>query len=69
MTATIPPSYQNCTQEGNLPGCIVKDDQLDEQCSQERTGELGFRILEMFTDLFSGMLVIKYLHTRYSVLK
>ena len=59
MTATIPPSYQNCTQEGNLPGCIVKDDQLDEQCSQERTGELGSQILEMFTDLFSGKLVIK----------
>ena len=32
-------SYQNCTLEGNLPGCIVKDDKPDEQCSQGRTGK------------------------------
>ena len=51
MTVPIPPSHQNCTREGNLPGCIVKDDQLQEQCSQERTGELDFQILEIFTDL------------------
>ena len=55
VTATIPPSYQNCTQEGNLQGCIVKDDQLQEQCSGERTGELDFQILEIFTD----MIIIK----------
>ena len=42
VTATIPPSYQNCTQEGNLPGCIVKDDKLHEQCSQGRTGKVYF---------------------------
>lgn len=39
VTATIPPSYQNCTQEGNLRGCIIKDDDLDEQCNQGRTGK------------------------------
>ena len=39
MTVTIPPSYQNCTQEGHLPGCIVKDDNPDEQCNQGRTGK------------------------------
>ena len=39
MTATIPPSYHKCTQESNLPGCIVKDDKLNEQCSQGRTGK------------------------------
>ena len=44
VTATIPPSHQNCKQEGNLPGCIVKDDKLHEQCSQGRTGELYSRV-------------------------
>ena len=39
VTATIPPSYQNCTQEGNLPGCIVSDDNPYEQCNQGRTGK------------------------------
>ena len=39
VTATIPPSFQNCRQEGNLPGCIVKDDKPDEQCSQGRSGK------------------------------
>ena len=38
VTARIPPSYQNCTQEGRLSGCLVKDDDLDQQCSQGRTG-------------------------------
>ena len=38
MTVPIPPSYQNCTQEGKLPGCIVRDEMPDEQCSQGRTG-------------------------------
>ena len=41
ITATIPPFYQKYTQEGNLPGCIVKDDQLHEQC---RTGKYHFNI-------------------------
>ena len=40
MTAAIPLSHHNCTQEGNLPGCIVKDDKLHEQCNQGRSGEL-----------------------------
>ncbi|XP_065897673.1 uncharacterized protein [Dysidea avara] len=40
VTARIPPSYQNCTQEGRLSGCLVKDDDLDQQCSQGRTGFL-----------------------------
>ena len=39
VTVPIPPSYQNCTQEGNLPGCIVNDEMPDEQCSQGRTGK------------------------------
>ena len=39
VTATMPLSYQNCTQERNLPGCIVKDDKPDEQCSQGRSGK------------------------------
>jgi len=39
MTAAIPPSYQKCRQEGNLPGCLVKDDQLHAQCSQGKTGK------------------------------
>ena len=42
MTAAIPPSYQKCRQEGNLPGCLVKDDQLHAQCSQGRTGKYLF---------------------------
>ena len=41
LTAGIPPTYQNCTQEGRLSGCLVKDDNLNEQCSQGRTGKLN----------------------------
>ena len=44
MTVPIPPSYQNCTQEGNLPGCIVSDAKPDEQCNQGRTGNLSLII-------------------------
>ncbi|XP_065897681.1 uncharacterized protein [Dysidea avara] len=40
VTARIPPSYQNCTQEGRLSGCLVMDDDLDQQCNQGRTGFL-----------------------------
>ena len=40
VTARIPPSYQNCTQEGRLPGCLVMDDDLDQQCSQGRSGKV-----------------------------
>ena len=38
VTVPISPSYQNCTQEGNLPGCIVNVEMLDQQCSQGRSG-------------------------------
>ena len=40
VTARIPPSYQNCTQEGRLSGCLVMDDDLDQQCNQGRTGKV-----------------------------
>ena len=39
VTATIPLSYQHCSPDRNLPGCLVKDDSLSEQCSQERSGK------------------------------
>ena len=45
MTVPIPPSYQNCTQEGNLPGCIISDVRPHEQCSQGRTGKLKLNLL------------------------
>jgi len=44
VTARIPTSYHSCTflkqegREGRLPGCLVMDDKIDEQCSQGRTG-------------------------------
>ena len=38
VTTKIPLSYQNCTQEGRLSGCLVMDDDFDQQCSQGRTG-------------------------------
>ena len=62
VTATILPSYQNYTQEGSLLGCIVKDVQLKEQCSQEWTGGLNFQI---FTDLWMVYTYNKYLQIRY----
>ena len=45
MTVPIPPSFQNCTQEGNLPGCIISDVKPHEQCSQGRTGKLKLNLL------------------------
>ena len=39
VTVPIPPSYQKCTQQGNLPGCIVDDEMPYEQCSQGRIGK------------------------------
>lgn len=35
--ATIP-GFLNCTQEGNLPGCLFKFDRPNEQCTEGRTG-------------------------------
>jgi len=42
VTARMPPSYQNCTQEGGLSECLLKDDDLNQQCSQGRTGTAPF---------------------------
>jgi len=38
VTARMLPSHQNCTQEGKLSGCLVMDDDLNQQCSEGRTG-------------------------------
>jgi len=43
-TASIPPSYHICVnvklgeRVGRLPGCVVMDDDPDQQCNQGRTG-------------------------------
>ena len=38
ISAVIPPTFQNCTQEGVRPGCLVKFDSPYEQCAQNRSG-------------------------------
>ena len=47
LTARIPLTYQDCTQEGRLSGCLVKDDDLDQQCSQGRTGKQSQFVLSL----------------------
>ena len=46
VSAKIPLSYQKCKQDGKLPGCLVMDDQLDEQCSQGRKGNAYIAMLQ-----------------------
>lgn len=37
-TARIPSSYQHCTPEQGLAGCLVKYNDPYQQCSEDRTG-------------------------------
>lgn len=38
--AYMPVQFQNCTQAGNLPGCLFQYDEPEAQCSDKRTGNL-----------------------------
>ena len=33
------PGFLNCTNEGNLPGCLYTFDDPDSQCADGRTGQ------------------------------
>ena len=40
VTANILPSYVECSQEGQLPGCLLDTDRPDDQCRRGRHGEI-----------------------------
>ena len=39
LVSGTPPSFLNCSRQGELPGCLFMFDQVDQQCADGRTGD------------------------------